>query len=274
MKEIKYSVLMSVYYKEQPEFLKKAIQCMLEQTILTNDFVIVKDGKLTEELEEVITYFTKQYPDLFNIIPLKENVGLGPALKIGIEKCKNEWIARMDLDDICLKNRCEEQIKIAQKHPELNLIGTNVEEFIDDIDNVISHVVLPETNEEIRKFARKRCPFRHPSIFYKKSMVLKAGSYREYYLCEDYDLWIRMIEAGAIAYNIQKPYVYMRISKDFYKRRGGIKYLKTMLKFKTEQYKKGFFSLKDYIVSSSAHIVVCLLPNSLREMFYKKILRK
>ena len=271
---MKYSVLMSVYYKEKPEYLKEAIQSMINQTVLTNDFVIVKDGKLTDDLDEVIFNFTKQYPELFNIIELKENVGLGLALKIGMEKCKNEWIARMDSDDICLKNRCEEQIKLAKFDPDLSLIGTNVEEFIDNTDNIISHVVLPETNDEIKNFARKRCPFRHPTIFYKKSMVMKAGGYRKYYLCEDYDLWIRMIKAGAKSYNIQMPYVYMRISKDFYKRRGGLKYLKSILKFKTEQYKNGFFSLKDYIVSSFAHVFVCLSPNVLRELFYKKVLRR
>ena len=66
----------------------------------------------------------------------------------------------------------------------------------------------------------------------------------------------------------------MRIGEDFYKRRGGIKYLKSILKFKKEQYKKGFFSKKDYFISAGTSAVICLMPNCIRDLFYKKILRK
>ena len=236
-----YSVLMSVYYKDNPKYLREAIESMLNQTVKTNDFVIVKDGKLTDDLDQVIEDYVHKNPKLFNVIQLKENVGLGPAMNIGVTNCKNEWIARMDSDDVCLSDRCEKQLELAKKDPELSLIGSNADEFIDSIDNVICHVILPETDSEIKKFAKKRCPFRHPAVLFKKSMVLKAGNYRDYYHLEDYDLWIRMIQSGAKTYNLQKAYLFVRVSEDFYKRRGGIKYLKTILKFKREQYKNGFF---------------------------------
>ena len=111
-------------------------------------------------------------------------------------------------------------------------------------------------------------------MLYKKSEVLKAGNYREFYLCEDYDLYVRMLTAGCKCYNIQEPLVYMRIGKDFYKRRGGWKYMKTILKFKNEQLKTGYFSLFDYMRSTIPHIIVCLLPNSLRDWIYRNLLRK
>lgn len=270
----KYSVLMSVYYKEKPEWLEYSIQSMLDQTIFPDEFVLVKDGPLGDGLEKVITKFMKQYPDLFNIIELKENVGLGPALQIGIENCKNEYIARMDSDDYCLPNRIEKQFEVFAGDCELGLVGTNVEEFEGDIKNVNCHVILPETHEEIYKFSKKRCPFRHPSLLYKKSEVLKAGNYRKFYLCEDYDLYVRMLRAGCKCYNIQKAFVYMRIGSDFYKRRGGFKYMKTILKFKNEQLKIGYFSLGDYLKSTIPHIAVCLMPNSMRDWVYRNLLRK
>lgn len=269
-----YSVLMSVYYKEKPEWLDIAIRSMINQTIMTNDFVIVKDGPITEDLEKVIAKYKESYPEIFNIINLKENVGLGLALKIGIEKCKNELIARMDSDDFSISTRCEKQLEKFKENPQLDIIGSSIAEFIDSIDNVQAYRILPETDAEIKKFARRRNPFGHPSVMLRKSKVLEAGNYKPYYLCEDYDMWIRMIEKNAQCYNFKDILVYMRIGEDFYKRRGGIKYLKSILKFKKEQYKKGFFSRKDYIVSSVAHIVMCLLPNRIRDMLYKKILRR
>ncbi len=270
----KYSALMSVYYKEKPEWLKFSIESMLKQTVMPDEFVLVEDGPLTEELDIVINRFVKDYPELFNVIKIKKNGGLGPALELGITKCTNEYIARMDSDDYSMPNRIEEQFKIYKKYPELGLVGTNVEEFEGSIENVNCHVILPEFHDDIYKFSKKRCPFRHPSLLYKKSAVLKAGNYREFHLCEDYDLYVRMLSTGCKCYNIQTPLVYMRIGSDFYKRRGGWEYMKTILRFKNEQLKTGYFSLFDYLRSTIPHIVVCLLPNGLRDWIYRNLLRK
>lgn len=83
-----------------------------------------------------------------------------------------------------------------------------------------------------------------------------------------------MLRNGCRCYNIQEPLVYMRIGKDFYKRRGGWRYMKTILKFKTEQLKNGYFSFKDYLITVIPHICVCLLPNNLRDFIYRNFLRK
>lgn len=269
-----YSVLMSVYFKEKKDWLIQSIESMLNQTVLTDDFVLVKDGKLTDELNETISEYCEKYPDIFHIIELEKNVGLGPALAIGVKACKNELIARMDSDDISIKERCEKQLKKFQEDPELDLIGSSIAEFIDTTNNVQAYRVLPESDEEIKKFIKRRNPFGHPSVMFKKSKLLEAGNYRSYYLCEDYDMWIRMVEKDAKCYNFKDILVFMRINEDFYKRRGGIKYLKSILKFKREQYKNGFFSKKDYIISGGTYIIICLMPNVIRETFYKKVLRR
>ena len=270
----KYSVLMSVYYKENPEWFRESIESMMNQTVRTNDFVIVKDGKLTNELDEVISEYCKKYPDIFNIVELEKNMGLGLALATGVLKCKNELVARMDSDDYSVPDRCEKQLKKFNEDESLDIIGSSIAEFIDDINNVKAYRILPEKHEEILKYAKRRNPFGHPSVMFKKSKLLEAGNYRSYYLVEDYDMWIRMIENGCTCYNFKDILVYMRISDDFYKRRGGSKYLKSMLKFKKEQYKKGFFSRKDYLISSGAHIFMCIIPNRCRNILYKKFLRK
>lgn len=269
-----YSVLMSVYYKDNAVWLKEAIESMLNQTRKTNDFVIVEDGKLTDELEKIIKHYEEEYKDIFNVIRIKENGGLGPALALGIEKCKNEFIARMDSDDYSVPTRCEKQLKFFENSEKIDIVGSSIAEFIDSIENVHAYRILPETDEKIKKFAKRRNPFGHPSVMFRKSKVIEAGNYRSYYLVEDYDMWIRMIEKGAKCYNFKEILVYMRISNDFYKRRGGIKYLKSILEFKKEQYKKGFFSFNDYLISSFASMGTCLCPNIIREYIYKKLLRK
>lgn len=268
-----YSVLMSVYYKDNPKWLRESIESIMQQTIKTNDFVIVKDGKINAELNEIINEYVNKYSDIFQIIELDKNMGLGPALAIGIKKCKNKYVARMDADDICDKLRIEKEISIMQEG-KFDIVGSNIAEFIDDINNIQAYRKLPETNKEIIKYARRRNPFGHPSVLLNKEKVIEAGNYRSYHLCEDYDMWTRMIEKDAKCYNIQENLVFMRISEDFYKRRGGFKYLKSILKFKKEQYNKGFFSRKDFIISSTATFITCLMPNCIREFLYKKLLRK
>lgn len=274
MENFKYSVLMSVYIKDNPKWLVESIECMLNQTIKCDEFVIVEDGALSDELNDIIEFYNNKYPNIFNIIKIPVNGGLGPALKLGVESCKNELIARMDSDDYSPKDRIEKQFEIIKQQPDVGIVGSNAIEFYNNIDNAVANVILPETNDEIIKFSKRRCPYRHSGILYKKSEILRAGNYQQCYLCEDYDLYARMEMSGTKGYNIQEPLLYVRVNPDFYGRRGGVKYLKSILKFKKRLYKSGFYSLKDYTISAGAHIVVCLIPNKLREFIYKKLLRK
>ena len=269
-----YSVLMSVYYKENAKWFEESIQSMFMQTIQPKEFVLVEDGKLTEELENVVKKYKKKYPKIMKVVKLDENVGLGPALQRGVKECSCEYIARMDSDDYSVPNRIEKEFEIFEKDSTIGMVGSNVSEFIDNIQNVICNVVLPEENEDIIRFSKKRNPFRHPSVMFKKSEVIKAENYREYYLCEDYDMWLRMIRNNCKCYNIQENLVYMRISDDFYKRRGGIKYLKSINKFKKEQMTLGYFTKMEYLKSIIPHAIVCLMPNFMRDLIYKKLLRK
>lgn len=223
----KYSVLMSVYINEKPQYLREAINSMLNQTLKLDEFVIIQDGNLTKELEAVIEEYKNKYKNLFNIIKIKENVGLGEALAIGVRACKNEYIARMDSDDIATKERCEKEIKMLNENPNIDVVGSIVAEFNMDINNITGYRILPEKNKEIQEFAKKRNPCAHSSIIMKKSKVLAVGNYKGYLYFEDYDLWIRMIRNGCQFYNIQDVLIYMRAEEEFYKRRGRYALFKT-----------------------------------------------
>lgn len=268
----KYSVLMTVYFKEKAEFLREAIDSMLSQTVKPAEFVLVEDGPLTDELYVVIAEYKKN--PIFKVVTLKENQGSGPASAAGVLACSNEWIARLDSDDYSVPERIQKQFDAYLSDRELDIIGSNCDEFIGDYENVISHVVLPETNEELFRFSKRRCPLRNSAIIAKKDAILKAGNYRKFDLFEDYDLYARMIQNGAKQYNVQDPLVFVRTSEDFYKRRGGIKYAGRILKFKNEQLRTGFFTLKDWMIGTIPHVGVALMPNFARGLVYKKMLRK
>lgn len=275
MQNLKYTVLMSVYYKEKPEYLSLSIESMLNQTVKPDEFIIVKDGPLTTELDEVINNFVTAYPKMFNIIVNETNLGLGPALAKGIENSKNELIARMDSDDYVVSTRCEKQLEKFREDPKLGMVGSYEAEFVDTVDNVISIHRVPSENDEIERFMHRRCSVLHPTVMYKKSAVLKSGNYQSVLLYEDYDLLARMVlEYHIKSYNIPEPLYYIRTSEDFFKRRGGIKYAKTVLKFKWGQYRKGYMSSMDFCISGLGQAFVCVLPNSLRKSFYMKFLRK
>ena len=268
-----YSVLMSVYYKEKPEYLSQAIKSMQMQTFPTNDFVLVCDGPLNDALDEVIAAKQREMGKVLDVVRLAKNSGLGNALNVGITYCKNELVARMDSDDIAYPDRCEKQINVFNARPEVSICSGIVEEFTADPNMVDARRVPPETNAEIVKFARNRNPFNHPCVMYKKSAVEAAGSYKDFYLLEDYYLWLRMLMSGKQGYNIQEPLHHMRAGADMYLRRAGWKYAKTQAKLFGFMKRQGFIGNGQYIKSCVLRAGSSLAPNWLRKFMFEKVLR-
>lgn len=269
-----YSVLMSVYYKENSEYLKQAIESIQAQTFPTDDFVLVCDGPLNQELDSVIKKKQQEMKNILNVVRLKKNAGLGNALNRGIQQCKNELVARMDSDDISYPDRCEKQLTVFNTYPEISVCSGIVEEFATNPKVVESRRVPPETQEEIREFAKVRNPFNHPCVMYKKPDVEAVGSYKDFYLLEDYYLWVRMIMAGYQGYNLQEPLLHMRAGTDMYMRRGGLKYAKTQEKLFRFMKNNGFISKGQYIKNCVIRGESSLAPNWLRKFMFEKVLRK
>lgn len=268
-----YSVLMSVYHKEMPEYLKQAIESIQAQTLSTNDFVLVCDGPLNEQLDSVIAIKLQEIGESLNVVRLAKNGGLGNALNEGIKHCKNELVARMDSDDIAYPDQCKKQIAIFNTHSEVSICSGIVEEFTTDPNTVDTKRVPPETHAEIVEFAKKRNPFNHPCVMYKKSAVEAVGSYQDFYLLEDYYLWLRMLMAGYQGYNIQEPLLHMRAGSDMYKRRAGWKYAKTQAKLFKFMKDENFIGNAQYIKSCVIRSGSSLAPNWLRKFMFERVLR-
>ena len=268
-----YSVLMSVYHKEKPEYLKQAIASIQAQTLPTDDFVLVCDGPLNDALDAVIAKKQQEMGKILNVVRLAKNGGLGNALNEGIKHCKNELVARMDSDDIAYQDRCEKQIAVFYKHPEVSICSGIVEEFTCTPDVVDAKRVPPEVHEEIVEFAKKRNPFNHPCVMYKKSAVEAVGSYQDFYLLEDYYLWLRMLMAGYQGYNIQESLLHMRAGSDMYLRRADWKYAKTQARLFKFMKSQGFIDEGQYIKSCVIRSGSALAPNWLRKLMFEKVLR-
>ena len=267
--ENQYSVLMSVYYKEKPEYLQQSIESMLAQTVKTDDFVLVCDGPLTLELDAVIADFEKE----LHVVRLEKNMGLGNALNQGLQHCKHEIVARMDSDDISYPDRCEKQLKVFAAHPEISICSGIVEEFTISPEIVDSRRVPPETHAEILQFAKKRNPFNHPCVMYRKSAVESAGGYQDFYLLEDYYLWLRMLFKGSQGYNLQEPLLHMRAGSEMYKRRAGWKYVKSQCELFGYMRSQKFISKGQHLKSCLIRSLSAMAPNGLRRFTFKKMLR-
>lgn len=274
MNNTKYSVLMSIYKKENPNYFVLSIDSMLKQTIKPDEIVIVKDGPLTQELDQIIDRYIKQEPELFKIICLEKNLGLGLALNEGLKQCRNELVARMDTDDISLVNRCELQLNEFKRNPNLCIIGSWTSEFYDVPSNIVTARVVPEKHEDILKFSRRRSPFNHPTVMYKRSVVLNCGGYNNVLRKEDLDLFIRMLYKGCISMNIPKPLLLFRSNSDNYKRRKTWINCKSYILVIYRAWKMGFSSTMDLIVVVIGQMVMFLSPIWLLKILSDNILRK
>ena len=267
-----FSVLLSVYFKEKPEYLETALNSVFNQTIKPNEVVLVEDGKLTAELDKVISKFEKKYKSL-KVVKFEQNRGLGIALHDGLLECSNEIVFRMDTDDICNKTRFEKQIQIFEEK-DVDIVGSNIVEYDESMKNITSYRVVPETDDEIKKRSKKRNPMNHVTVAYKKSAVIDAGNYQDMLYFEDYYLWCRMIQKGCKFYNVQENLVNVRGGNDMIKRRGGKKYIKPILNFENSIRKLGLINYFEFLVNIVERVIVSLIPNYARYSLYKKILRK
>lgn len=266
----KYSVLMSLYKKEHPEYLRLALDSMINQTVKPDEIVLVEDGPLTPELYAVV----EEYKDQLTIVVNEKNLGLGLALNKGLKACRNELVARMDTDDISVLERCERQLRYFKNHPQTTILGGQIEEFITNPKDVVGKRVVPETDEQLKLYMKKRCPFNHMTVMFKKEDVIKAGNYQDWFWNEDYYLWIRLALEGCIFANLPDTLVYTRVGVDMYQRRGGWRYFRSEQNIQRLMMKKKIIGFVRYSINTSVRFIVqVVLPNSVRGYLFRRFAR-
>ena len=258
---------MSVYYKENPAFLKRSIESVMNQTMKPNDIVLVCDGPLTDELYSAIDELKKHYKCL-NTIQLDKNQGLGVALSIGINHTINEIVMRMDSDDVCLPDRAENELPFMNQY---DLVGGHITEFENEEDNLIGYRKTPETYKQIYKFAKKRNPFNHPTVMFKKSAVLAAGNYQSLPYLEDYYLWVRFLKINTKVYNVQKVLVNMRSGREMRMRRSSRQSRASIKFLRKYMLKEKMINVFQYCSYTFLHVMFLLMPLRLRHCVYNKL---
>lgn len=272
-KKMPFSVLLSLYEKENPSFLTDSLNSIYDQTLPADEVVLVEDGPLTPELYAILNKF-KTERDNFRTIKLEKNSGLGAALNEGLKHCSFDIVARMDTDDIAKKTRFEKQIKFLTDNPDIDVVGSWVDEFTDNNKNVKTIRKVPQSSTEILEYCKSRCPVNHPTVVFRKSAVLKVGGYLTQYFPEDYFLWIKMLMNNSHFFNIQESLLYFRKSKDTIRKRGGWKYAWDEIHIQKMIYDIGFINKPTYLRNCSIRFFVRIIPLSLRKFIYRKFLRK
>ena len=268
-----YSVLMSVYQKDQPQHFILAAESMFSQTIAPGELVLVCDGPLTRELEAAIQLIEKAHPYSCNILRLSENRGLGTALREGIKHCRYPLVARMDSDDLSLPTRCAAQLREFEQNDALALLSGTIAEFDADPSRSFACRRLPCTNQAIRRYAKRRNPMNHMAVMMKREAVLAAGNYGDFSGMEDYELWSRMLQRGFEAANLEQVLVLARIGNGFFDRRGGLCYAKAALRLQYHFLKSGFISAPRFLANCLIRLAVSLIPVAARRWFYSRVLR-
>lgn len=269
----KFSVSMCVYGKDEPEWFKTAVDSVVNQTKKPDEIVIVVDGPVPDTLDGIIREYEQD--STFKIVRLAENQGHGNARRISLEACTHNLVALMDADDISAPDRFEKQLAEFEQNGELSIVGSNITEFIGEPENIVGQRVVPSNDAEIKDYMKYRCPMNQVTVMFKKEHVMRVGGYIDWYCEEDYYLWLRMYLAGMKFANIEEDLVNVRVGKEMYQRRGGMKYFKSEAKLQRYMLDNKIIGVTAYISNVTKRLIVqVLLPNKLRGWIFKKFARK
>ena len=272
---MEFSVLISVYKNDKADDFRSALESVtIKQTQRPSEVVLVVDGPVGSDLNEVIAFYQQSW-DGFKVIRLENNGGLGNALRLGVENTTFDVIARMDSDDISVSNRFEKQLDFLAAHPECDIVGGQISEFIDSQDNIVGARIVPLSNDDIHKYMKHRCALNHMTVMFRKDSVIKAGNYQHWFWNEDYYLWIRMILSGCNFANLPDILVNVRSGVEQYQRRGGLKYFRSEAGIQRLMRRNGFISFPRYCFNVAVRWCIQVgMPKRLRGFVFKKLLRQ
>lgn len=214
---MKTSLLLSIYKKNTVKELNFCFESIKNQSNIPNEIIFIIDGPIEESVSIEIKKWCETLP--IKVFKLNENMGLAHALNYGLRLCTHNWVFRMDIDDVCAKDRFLKQIKIVNSNPDIDILGGNIKCF-ETFPDFFSGRIVPSSLENIRRFMKYRNPLNHSSVFFNRKKILEIGGYPNARLSQDYLLWINSIKNGLKILNSEEVLVYMKIDKNIYSRRG------------------------------------------------------
>jgi glycosyltransferase involved in cell wall biosynthesis len=265
------SVLLPVWAGDRPDFLSAAFESTVDGQMRRPDqVVVVQDGPVGDQLAGRIAELAAATEVPVDVVALARNVGLGPALDAGLAACRHPIVARMDADDISLPHRFAVQLPIMESG--VDIVGSGLQEFVDDPDVVVGTRTVPTEPAEIRERARFAIPFNHPTVMYRRDLVLSVGGYTDFARMEDYLLWAKLILAGARVANVAEPLVKYRVGAGAYARRGGLAQLRAELEVQRRFRRLGFTTRHQYLRNVLLRGGYRLVPERLRRSAYRRLI--
>lgn len=262
-----FSVLLSVYDKETPAHLDRCFHSLADQHLAADEVIVVEDGPLPVTLHDIIDSWRETIH--ISSVPLKKNVGLGRALHCGVHECSHALVARMDSDDICHSMRFKKQVAFLEKHPKIDVVGSWISEFEGDESNIYAYRTLPESPEDLSRFARKRNPLNHMSVMFRRDKVIEVGGYGQSVFIQDYHLWARMLLNGSQIANIPECLVNVRAGENMIRRRGGKRYAKIEFELQKEFLQMGFINYGEFLRNVLIRYGIRMIPEKARKQVYK-----
>ena len=270
-----FSALSSIYHKENPVHFDACMQSIWDkQTLKPTEIILVEDGPLTVELDQIIAQWQEKIGAILKVTKLAKNVGTGKAKNIGLQQCTHEIVCIVDTDDISVPERFEKQVKLLSENQDVAICGGQIVEFNCNINQLSGMRKVPLSNAELIKYAQKQSPFNNMTIAYRKTKILEVGGYQHHMWMEDYNLFLRVIAKGYKVQNLDDILVYARIDNGMHARRKGYEYIKSekqLLKLKKElKLQSPIHANILFLLRSSFR----LLPSSLLGKIYNTFLRK
>lgn len=261
-----FSVLMSVYVNDSLKQLQDAVNSILLQTLRSEQFVIVVDGPVSEDVENYLREIEKRQ-ELIEVHWLKNNGGLARALNYGLGFCRNNIVARMDADDYSFDTRFENTI--SHFDDEIGFLGADYDIYDEEMKQKIGERCLPLEHETLLKFSRTRTPFNHPTALLNRIAVLSVGGYPEKIgRFEDWGLALRLMKAGYQAKNLRIKVLKFRGGVNMLERRSGLKYAVEEVSALVKLFREGLLSYIDLFKNLVIRIPLRILPKFIVRRIY------
>jgi glycosyltransferase involved in cell wall biosynthesis len=220
---IRISILISSYNTRE-EYIKDCLNSIVNQVGLFHTEIVWCNDGSDEEHSIILENELRNTMDSSRFINIKhiktiQNCGLSECLSNGVLQCSNEYIFRMDSDDVMTTGRISKQYKFMTDNPDIVICGGGIKMFDENGDTKdIFHKTEIKWVDFIDEENKPSWIMNHPTLCYKKSAILKIGNYNkniyENSIMEDYDLELRFMKKYGVLYNMPKILVYYRNHKE------------------------------------------------------------
>ncbi len=274
------TVLMPVWKGDDPAHVREAIASATHrQTTAPGMLLLAIDGPLPQELEAVVAEVLDGTFGRARVVRNGKHRGLARTLESALAHCETALVGRADADDVSHPERFAVQLS-ALRERHLDIVGANMREIdeescprrSDDGEELIRR--RPREHEEIARYMRDHSPFHHPTVLMRVSAVHKAGGYRDFPLMEDYDLWHRMLRAGARMGNVPDVLVDYRVSTNLYRRRGGFTLFASDVRMQCSMVRSRTTSVPRALRNLFGRAVYRAVPTQLRDRVYWRVIER